>query len=46
MLVEKAILVAKNADVNELNLMIQQLLPGDLVLYKFIDAKEAIQLTF
>jgi hypothetical protein len=30
-------LVAKNVDVNELNLKIQHLLPGNLVLYKFID---------
>jgi hypothetical protein len=32
-LVERAILAAKNVDVNELNLKIQHLLPGDLVSY-------------
>jgi ATP-dependent DNA helicase PIF1 len=36
-LTEKAILVAKNMDVNELNLKIQHLLPGVLVSYKSID---------
>jgi hypothetical protein len=36
-LVERAILVAKNVDVNKLNLKIQNLLPGDLVTYKSID---------
>jgi hypothetical protein len=36
-LTERAILVAKNVDVNELNLMIKHLLPGDLVSYKSID---------
>jgi hypothetical protein len=36
-LAEGAILAAKNVDVNELNLKIQHLLPGDLVLYKSID---------
>ena len=34
---ERAILAAKNVDVNELNLKIQNLLPGDLVSYKSID---------
>jgi hypothetical protein len=33
----KAILAAKNVDVNELNLKIQHWLPGDLVSYKSID---------
>ncbi|XP_073999516.1 ATP-dependent DNA helicase pif1-like [Rhodnius prolixus] len=37
-LAERAILAAKNVDVNGLNLKIQQLLPGDLVSYKSIDA--------
>ena len=36
-LVERAFLAAKNVDVNELNLQIQHLLPGDLVSYKSID---------
>jgi hypothetical protein len=36
-LAERAILVAKNVDVNKLNLKIQHLLPGDLVSYKSID---------
>jgi hypothetical protein len=37
-LAEKAIKLAiKNVDVNELNLKIQHLVPGDLVLYKSID---------
>jgi ATP-dependent DNA helicase PIF1 len=36
-LAERAILVAKNVDVNELNFKIQHLLPGDLVSYKSID---------
>ncbi|XP_050340137.1 uncharacterized protein LOC126766381 [Bactrocera neohumeralis] len=36
-LAERAILAAKNVDVNGLNLKIQQLLPGDLVSYKSID---------
>jgi hypothetical protein len=36
-LAERSILVAKNVDVNELNLKIQHLLPGDLVSYKSID---------
>jgi hypothetical protein len=34
---ERAILVAKNVDVNELNLKIQHLLPRDFVSYKSID---------
>jgi hypothetical protein len=34
---ERAILAAKNVDVNELNLKIQHLLSGDLVSYKSID---------
>ena len=38
LLAERAILAAKNVDVNGLNLKIQQLLPGDLVSYKSIDA--------
>lgn len=37
-LAERAILSSKNVDVNELNLKIQQFLPGDLVSYKSIDA--------
>jgi hypothetical protein len=37
LLAETAILAAKNVDVNELNLKIQNLLPGDLVSYKSID---------
>jgi len=37
-LAERAILAAKNVDVNKLNLKIQKLLPGDLVSYKSIDA--------
>ncbi|XP_050335784.1 uncharacterized protein LOC126762782 [Bactrocera neohumeralis] len=37
-LAERAILAAKNVDGNGLNLKIQQLLPGDLVSYKSIDA--------
>jgi ATP-dependent DNA helicase PIF1 len=45
-LVERAISTAKNVDVNELNLKIQHLLPGDLVSYKSIntvcDATEAV----
>ncbi|XP_072392303.1 uncharacterized protein [Diabrotica undecimpunctata] len=45
-LAEKAILAAQNADVNNLNLKIQQLLPGNLVSYKSIDtvcdASEAV----
>ena len=36
-LAEKAILAAKNADINKLNLKIQYLLPGGLMLYKSID---------
>jgi hypothetical protein len=36
-LAERAILIAKNVDVIELNLKIQHLLPGDLVSYKSID---------
>jgi hypothetical protein len=36
-LAEKAILAAKNVNVNELNLKIQHLLPGDLFSYKSID---------
>jgi hypothetical protein len=36
-LAERAVLAAKNVDVKELNLKIQHLLPGDLVLYKSID---------
>jgi hypothetical protein len=36
-LVKRAILAVKNMDVNELNLKIQHLLPGDLVSYKSID---------
>jgi hypothetical protein len=36
-LAERAILAAKNVDVNELNLKIQNVLPGDLVSYKSID---------
>jgi hypothetical protein len=36
-LAERSILAAKNMDVNELNLKIQHLLPGDLVSYKSID---------
>jgi hypothetical protein len=36
-LVERAILAAKNVDVNELNLKIQHLLLGNLVSYKSID---------
>jgi hypothetical protein len=36
-LAERVILVAKNVDVNELNLKIQHLLLGDLVSYKSID---------
>jgi ATP-dependent DNA helicase PIF1 len=45
-LAERTILVAKNVDVNELNLKKQHLLPGDLVSYKsidtFCDAAEAV----
>jgi hypothetical protein len=37
-LAERAILAAKKVDVNELNLKIHHLLPGDLVSYKYIDA--------
>nr|XP_042904249.1 ATP-dependent DNA helicase PIF1-like [Parasteatoda tepidariorum] len=37
-LAERAILAAKNVDVNELNLKIQQLLPGNMVTYKSVDA--------
>jgi hypothetical protein len=36
-LAERAILVAKNVDVNKLNFKIQNLLQGDLVSYKSID---------
>uniref|UniRef100_A0A034VSN1 DNA helicase Pif1-like 2B domain-containing protein n=1 Tax=Bactrocera dorsalis TaxID=27457 RepID=A0A034VSN1_BACDO len=36
-LAERAILAAKNADVDNLNLKIQQLLPGNLVSYKSIN---------
>jgi ATP-dependent DNA helicase PIF1 len=36
-LTERAISAAKNVDVNELNLKIQHMLPGDLVSYKSID---------
>ncbi|XP_028030395.1 uncharacterized protein LOC114243194 [Bombyx mandarina] len=36
-LAERAMLAAKNVDVDILNLKIQQLLPGDLVSYKYID---------
>jgi hypothetical protein len=36
-LAKRAVLAAKNVDVNELNLKIQHLLPGDLVSYKSID---------
>lgn len=35
---ERAILVAKNVDVNEINFHIQQLLPGDLMSFKSIDS--------
>ena len=45
-LVKRVILAAKNADVNDLNFNIQQLLPGDLASYKSIDtvcdANEAV----
>jgi ATP-dependent DNA helicase PIF1 len=45
-LAERAILVTKNVDVNELNLKIQHLLPVDLVSYKskdtVCDATEAV----
>ncbi|XP_044576914.1 ATP-dependent DNA helicase pif1-like [Cotesia glomerata] len=45
-LAERAILAAKNADIDNLNLKIQQLLPGNLVSYKSIDtvcdASEAV----
>jgi hypothetical protein len=45
-LAERTILAAKNVDVNELNLKIQQFLPRDLVSYKsidiFCDATEAV----
>ncbi|XP_072377802.1 ATP-dependent DNA helicase PIF6-like [Diabrotica undecimpunctata] len=45
-LAERALLAAKNADVNNLNLKIQQLLSGNLVSYKSIDtvcdASEAV----
>ncbi|XP_076256114.1 uncharacterized protein LOC143193678 [Rhynchophorus ferrugineus] len=34
---ERAILAAKNVDVDRFNLKIQQLLPGDLVSYKSVD---------
>ncbi|CAK1585455.1 unnamed protein product [Parnassius mnemosyne] len=37
-LAERAILAAKNVDVNQLNSKIQYLLPGDLVSYKTVDA--------
>ncbi|XP_071036514.1 uncharacterized protein [Parasteatoda tepidariorum] len=37
-LAERAILAAKNAGVNELNLKIQQLLPDNLVTHKSVDA--------
>ncbi|XP_071036522.1 ATP-dependent DNA helicase PIF1-like [Parasteatoda tepidariorum] len=37
-LVERAILAAKNVDVSELNLNIQQLLLGNLMTYKSVDA--------
>jgi hypothetical protein len=36
-LAERAILATKNVDVNELNLKIQHLSPGDLVSFKSID---------
>ncbi|KAA5605923.1 hypothetical protein F3H11_36685, partial [Pseudomonas aeruginosa] len=36
-LAERTMLAAKNVDVDILNLKIQQLLPGDLVSYKYID---------
>ena len=36
-LAERAILAAKNVDVDDLNFMIHQSLPGDLVSYKSID---------
>ncbi|XP_015378227.1 PREDICTED: ATP-dependent DNA helicase pif1-like [Diuraphis noxia] len=36
-LTERAILAAKNVDVNDLNFKIQQQLPGNFVLYKSID---------
>ncbi|XP_071033087.1 uncharacterized protein [Parasteatoda tepidariorum] len=35
---ERAILAGKNVNVNELNLKIQQLLPGNLMTYKSVDA--------
>ena len=45
-LAERVILQAKNVDVKDLNFKIQQLLPGELVLYKLIDtvcdASEAV----
>jgi ATP-dependent DNA helicase PIF1 len=45
-LTEREILVAKNVDVNELNLKVQHLLPEDLVSYKSIntvcDATETV----
>ncbi|XP_042907693.2 uncharacterized protein [Parasteatoda tepidariorum] len=37
-LAERVILAAKNVDVNELNLKMQQLLPGNLVTFKAVDA--------
>jgi hypothetical protein len=36
-LAERTILATKNVDVNELNLKIQNLLPGDSMSYKSID---------
>nr|XP_042913608.1 uncharacterized protein LOC122273640 [Parasteatoda tepidariorum] len=37
-LAERAILAAKDVDINEMNLKIQQLFPGNLVIYKSVDA--------
>lgn len=34
---QRAILAAKNVDVDEINFQIQQLLPGDLMSFKSID---------
>ena len=38
---DRAILAAKNVDVDEINFQIQQLLPGDLMFFKSIDTDKS-----
>ena len=42
----RAYLAAKNVDVDEINFQIQQLLPGDLMLFKSIDTDESDSVNF